>query len=160
MIKWYRSDIVLQEVRSGARYSVTISFPPLATSPGRPRSGELAGNELSVLSSNTVALFGALVEMNCQFCHIGSFAPLRSNTGEMTCADLGFGSNQYLPYLCHLTTHHLLICAGYQWYGLYPAFSLSSMHKPTNVTNESISSHFQTIWWNTWPADTPNHLES
>ena len=64
--------------------------------------------------------------MNCQFCHIGSFAPLRSNTGEMTCADLGFGSNQYLPYLCHLTTHHLLIPIPIP----IPTILLSSYHPP------------------------------
>ena len=120
-----------------SKKDLVLQYPshPLPPQPGRPRGGgELAGNELSVLSYTALQhCLAPLVEMNCQFCHIGSFGPLRPNTGWMTCADLGLGY-QYLPYLCHLTTHQFYEDTT-EWQ-IYCILPISTNTKcPTKATN-------------------------
>ena len=101
----------VQRVRKGARHSVTISFPPLPCpihhlSSGLVRpAGELAGNELSVLSSSPV-LHCVLVGGNeLSVLSYRPLCPAESQHWPVTCSIWGAGY-QYLQHLCHLTTHY------------------------------------------------------
>ena len=119
----------LKFLKKGSKKDLVLQYPshPLPPRPGSTKRRQRIGWKWIVsFVFNTLLLhcLALVVEMNCQFCHIGSFAPLRPNTGEDDLRGSGLRipihtilmssyhpptiwAYQYLPNLCYLTTHQL-----------------------------------------------------